>query len=230
MKILKQTLKVLILVIGSILILTGLYFTAAYFLSRIVVNEDTHSDNEITAYLLSNGVHTDIIVPVRTSVIDWSLIVKPEFTRAQDSTPQWLAFGWGDKGFYLETPTWDDLTFSTAFKAGFALGGSAMHATFHKEITLGEKCKILRLSTNEYKKLVQYIQNSFILDSDGHVINIKTDAVYGNNDAFYEANGRYNLFHTCNSWTNSALKSCNQKACLWTPFESGIMQLYNDDK
>jgi hypothetical protein len=50
--------------------------------------------------------------------------------------------------------------------------------------------------------------------------------VYGDNDAFYEAIGSYNLFKTCNTWTNNALKSCGQKACFWTPFESGIFYQY----
>ena len=53
-----------------------------------------------------------------------------ENTKSKDSTAEYLAFGWGDKGFYLDTPEWSDLKASTAFKAAFALGNSAMHTTF----------------------------------------------------------------------------------------------------
>ena len=49
---------------------------------------------------------------------------------------------------------------------------------------------------------------------------------YGKNDAFYEATGRYSLFHTCNTWTNNALKIAGQKACVWTPFDTGIFYHY----
>ena len=56
---------------------------------------------------------------------------------------------------------------------------------------------------------------------------INTDAVYGKNDAFYEANGSYSLFHTCNTWANNGLKACGQKACFWTPFDSGIFYHYD---
>ena len=55
---------------------------------------------------------------------------------------------------------------------------------------------------------------------------IETDAVYGNHDIFYEAKGSYNLFYTCNTWTNSALKAANQKASLWTVYDKGILYHY----
>jgi hypothetical protein len=38
--------------------------------------------------------------------------------------------------------------------------------------------------------------------------------------------GSYNLFHTCNTWTNDALKAGGQKACWWTPFDAGIFRQY----
>ena len=55
---------------------------------------------------------------------------------------------------------------------------------------------------------------------------VDTDVRYGNDDAFYEANGTYNLFKTCNTWANNGLKACEKKAALWTPFESGIFYHY----
>jgi hypothetical protein len=72
---------------------------------------------------------------------------------------------------------------------------------------------------------VDYISNSFQSDS-GEFLKIETDAVYGKNDAFYEAKGSYSLFHTCNTWTNNALKSANQKAALWTATDKGILSHY----
>jgi hypothetical protein len=78
--------------------------------------------------------------------------------------------------------------------------------------------------------LTNYIKKSFQRDAEGHFINIKTDANYGKTDAFYEAIGSYSLFHTCNSWTNNALKISGQKACLWTPAQSGIFNQYKSEK
>lgn len=218
--------KITGLVLAAFVGLLLLYLAVAYCLSRIAVNKNVASKNEVTIYILSNGVHTDIVVPVTSEEIDWSNSVKYDDTRGKDSTARYVGFGWGDKGFYLETPTWADLKFSVAFKAAFAMGTSAIHATFHRHITESEKCKKILISKAEYKKLVHYIKESFQTDDQGNFMPIATNANYGNNDAFYEAVGSYNLFYTCNTWTNNALKACDQKASLWTPFDTGIFYHY----
>lgn len=63
-------------------------------------------------------------------------------------------------------------------------------------------------------------------NAEGRTIHIGTHANYGLTDAFYDGVGRYNLFRTCNTWTNDALKACGQKACWWTPFDTGIFRQY----
>ncbi|MCL9804574.1 TIGR02117 family protein [Flavobacterium amniphilum] len=218
----KFFLKLILGFIGFLLI----YILSAFLLPKIPVNSDVTADGKtIQVYILSNGVHTDIVLPVKNDLYDWSQKVKFENTIAKDSTAQLVAFGWGDKGFYLETPTWDDLKFSTAFKAASGLSTSAIHTTFYKSLKENAQCKRLLISESEYMKLVGFITNSFKQDSD-NFLKIETDAVYGKNDAFYEAKGSYSLFHTCNTWTNNALKAADQKAALWTPTDIGILNHY----
>ncbi len=136
--------------------------------------------------------------------------------------------GWGDKGFYLETPQWKDLKTSVAFKAAFALGQTAIHTTFYKAMKVSESCRPIVISNDQYKRLISYVTNSFQQDKSGHFIPIATNAVYGKNDAFYEANGSYSMLHTCNTWANGGLKTCGQKCCLWTPFDKGIFQKHQE--
>ncbi len=71
-----------------------------------------------------------------------------------------------------------------------------------------------------YKKKFDY-------NSSGETISIKTDAVYGKNDAFYEAQGSYNFLNTCNTWANNGLKHAGQKAALWTATDFGIFNITN---
>lgn len=158
--------------------------------------------------------------------MDWSREVKFENVIKPDTSVRWVAFGWGDKGFYLNTPTWAQLKFSVAFKAATGLSTSAIHATFYKSLREDASCKKIDLSKAQYLRLITYIRESFKTDSAGHIINIKTNANYGNTDAFYEANRRYNLFYTCNTWANNAMKACGQKACLWTPMDKPIFKKY----
>ena len=205
-----------------------LYFSAAHCLSRIAVNKNAEAGDYITVYILTNGAHTDIVVPIRSDVIDWGSWVKVEDTAGKDPAVDYVAFGWGDKGFYMEIDTWDELTLPIAFRAAFWLSTTAMHVTFYKQATENENCKGIRLSRAQYENLVRYILPRFRRDESGNFIRIETDANYGSNDAFYEATGRYNLFFTCNTWANSALKACGQKAAVWTIFDTGIFHHYRE--
>ena len=224
----RRVFKTIGISLATLLGLVLLYLGAAYVLSRIVVNEDAVAGNEVTVYILTNGVHTDVVLPIKTETIDWSQYVSFENTTGKDTLENYVAFGWGDKGFYLETPTWGDLTVSVAFKAAFALGNSAIHTTFYKEMHESEKCKRVTLSSAEYEHLVSYILESFRKSESGELMHIETSAVYGTNDSFYEAVGSYHLFHTCNTWANNALKACHQKACFWTPFDTDIFFHYKN--
>jgi uncharacterized protein (TIGR02117 family) len=221
--------KLLKSVFYSILIffgIVGLYLLTAFCLSRITVDREAGTANEVEIYILTNGVHTDIVVPVRNEQIDWSREIGFENTTSKDTTMKYLALGWGDRGFYLETPTWADLKFKTAFNAAFGLSNTAIHATFYRNMKENESCKKIQISKVQYARLIDYISNSLQRDENGRTVYIRTNANYGNTDAFYEATGTYSMFTTCNSWANNALKVSGQKCCLWTAFDTGIFLKY----
>src|SRR5690606_22158956 len=128
-----------------------LYGLAVVVLPLFSVNSAKTQPEEITIYILTNGVHTDIVCPIQSEIINWNEIVPFENTLSQRNDSEFVAFGWGDKGFYLDTPTWADLKFSTAFKAAFWLGDSAMHVTFYNNLKEAEDCKKIVISKENYK-------------------------------------------------------------------------------
>ncbi|MBD2722289.1 TIGR02117 family protein [Hymenobacter armeniacus] len=202
------------------------YLSAAFVLSHIAVPKaEPNAAPDVPVFLHTNGVHTDIVVPVKTDQMDWSQLLPYRNIPSGDTTLRYLAFGWGDKGFYLDTPTWADLKFSTAFVAAFWLGSSAVHATYLPGLTPGPDTVPLHLSRAEYARLIRYIQTSFAYDAAGRVQHIKGHS-YGPDDAFYEARRVYSFAYTCNTWTNNALKASGQRACLWTPSDKGIFYQY----
>lgn len=228
----KTTLKTVRLILKSIaffILFILCYLGGAYLMSRIKVpSEQTKDKKEVPVYILSNGVHTDIVVPVKNRQFDWSRYILAENVRLPDTTFAYLAFGWGDKGFYLNTPTWSELKTSTAFNAAFGLSSTAIHTTYYREMKENPgKCVRLTITPKQYKRLVRYILGSLQQDKKGGLFFIPTNAVYGDADSFYEARGTYSLFQTCNSWANGALKSCGQKAALWTAFQGGIFCHYH---
>jgi uncharacterized protein (TIGR02117 family) len=221
-KFLKYTGRVLLTVVLLILV----YFGCAWVFGHLPVSAEPDPRPEVTVFLESNGVHTDLVVPVRTVEKDWSLGIRYSDTRSGDSTLDWLAIGWGDKDFYLNTPTWADLKFSTVFKAVFGLSPSAIHATYCRQPAAGDRCIKLVISRGQYGRLVRFIENSFRQDSLGNPMVVQTTVRYDEHDAFYEAKGSYNAFHTCNTWANDALKAAGQRACWWTPLDRGILYQY----
>lgn len=223
---LKTTLKILKKVIIGLIVSVALYFIIGYCCSLIVIPEEKETSKEVSIFIKTNGKHTDIVVPVCNEVKDWSKKIPYHNNISQDSIYNYLAFGWGDKGFFIDMPTWDDLTFTLAFKAAFWLGTTAMHTTYYKDLKEDENCRRIVISKEQYARLVTFIEDKFKRDLEGNFINIKTDATYGNTDAFYEAKGRYNLFYSCNTWTNDALKIAGQKHCLWTFFDDPIFSIY----
>ena len=223
---LKKSLKYFALALLSIVAFVLVYLFSAYLLSRVSLSAENETQKEIQIYIRTNGVHTDIVVPVCNEHIDWSKEIKVSNTLANDTNFSHLALGWGDKGFYLETPTWADLKVSTAFKAATGLSNTAIHATYLDKVKEDLSCKKIEISQSQYKRLIQFITSSFQKDKEGHFMHIKTNANYGKTDAFYEANGSYSLLHTCNTWANNGLKASGQKCCFWTPFDTGIFLNY----
>ncbi len=223
----KKLLKITAYTILGIIGLLGLYVLAGLGLGSIGVSEEANTSDDLSIYILTNGVHTDLVLPIKTPQIDWSQQLKFENTKGKRTDYNFVAIGWGDKGFYLDTPTWAELKFSTAFNAATGLSTAAIHATYYRRMQEGENCIKIDLSNNQYQRLVDFIQKDFIRQKNGEVVHIKTDAVYTDADAFYDATGSYSLFHTCNSWTNRALKAAGQKASIWTPFDRGIFYQYS---
>ena len=225
----KSLFKLIIKLIGGFLLFILLYFISAFGISSIEVNSDFKetSKDSIEIHLLTSGVHADLVLPFQNQWMDWSKYVSPKDTKSKDSTFKHVAFGWGDKGFFLETKTWDDISFNTTFKALFFLGSGAMHVTFHDQLNVSEKCIKISISKDNYMQLVKYIVNSFRFNESGVTQKIDGES-YFENDAFYEANRTYSLFYTCNTWANNGLKSAKLKACLWTPFDSSIFKKYQD--
>jgi uncharacterized protein (TIGR02117 family) len=219
----KRIFKIIFKVLVVIVIFLALYLSAAYTLPHITVNDDFVNKKEgVKIFIVSNGVHTDIVVPSKTKLKNWADIFPPEIFGINDSLHNYTAFGWGDKGFYLNTPTWDDLTFATAFKATFGLSGTAVHVKYLKQpVPKKGKCSELIIDEKSYVKLISYIENSF-LRKENFVQRIDHPG-YSDNDLFYEATGTYSAFKTCNVWTDYGLQETGVKVACWSPFSEGLM-------
>ena len=221
MRYFRKTLFWLVKLIGLLVSIVLLYFLLALLLTIIPTNHAPQPANGVQIFVMTNGVHTDFVLPVDRPEMDWlQYIPISDFKRAHH--PRYITFGWGDKGFYIETPEWSDLKASTAFKALFFLSSTAMHVSYMNSKPIEDKdCKSIILTEKQYEKLINYIQGSFKKNADGNVILIPGKG-YDAYDNFYEANGTYSLIKTCNGWLNNGLKNIGVKTAIWAPFDKCI--------
>lgn len=206
----------------------GTYFMLYLLLSYFSIEKVPTKKAPITIYLMRSGSHTDIILPKCNDQVDWDKYFPIENTKSKDTTVQLLALGWGDKDFYLNTPTWGDLTAKTFLNASLGLGSSSIHATYYYYLLTDRPTVTLKLSRIQYQNLIKFIISNIKLEKKGKSIVLipKNNIIITENDAFYDANFNYNLFYTCNTWINNCLKVAGQKACVWTPFSEGIFSQY----
>lgn len=210
--------------LAALLALPLLYFLAALVLGAVPANRGWEEAKEgVTIFVRTNGVHTWILVPKVTPEMDW----RPLVPGAHLKDPRWgegdyVALGYGNRTFYLETPTWGDLTMRNAFLAAFGQGRSLMHADHDYHPKPGPDQRPIRLSHAEYRRLVAFARASFQLDPKGRTIPL-IGRGYGASDMFYEAVGPYSAIYTCNSWTGRALREAGVRTGLWTPLSQSIM-------
>lgn len=214
MKIVKTILKWILYIISIPLA----YIIISLVLSFITV--DRKVNNQIfdkLIYLNTNGVHLDVVMPLEN--VDSSLLSGLKFNQNE----KYLSFGWGDENFYINTPTWGDLTFNNAIKAMFLKSPTLMHVTRYR--SKRSDWIEIKISESELDQLNQYLQNTFKINEDGMKIILENEG-YTLSDDFYKANGNYHCFNTYNSWVNKGFKESGLKSCLWTPFDFGLMHKY----
>ncbi len=196
---------------GSVL----LYLAVALVLALIPSKPpQSNCAKDRVVYLWSNGVHLDLIMrPDQLS---------PEMVAKLDP-PHWAEFmvvGWGEKDFYINTPTWSDLRSGPAFRALFNSGQAALHIVWLQNHYQG--WVPLNLCKEQEQQIRKYLENTFVRDSAGDLLAVQAEG-YSDRDKFYLAKGRFSCFHTCNNWVNRGLKEAGIRTAIWSPFDIGVL-------
>ncbi len=197
---------------------------AAYLLAALIgshwpVNRDWRgAASGVTVYVASNGYHTGIVVPAQTAAFDWDRYAPPRDLGDPSLAGRWLLFGWGDRDFYLNTPTWAEFDVRTGLIAITGSGSTLVHVDHMDAPEDAIEIRKLVLTPAEYGRLTAFIAGTF---APGTAIK-----GYTGRDRFYPARGRYSLFRTCNAWTGEALAAAGVKIGAWTPFEGGVMRWF----
>ncbi|TWT85339.1 hypothetical protein Pla123a_01460 [Posidoniimonas polymericola] len=171
----------------------------------------------IEVFVQSDAVHTDLILPIQNGQWDWSELLPAADFPEEPAWATHYAIGWGDRGFYLDTPTWADLKASTAVVAMFWPSRTVMHVSACTAPGREQTSARVVLTPEQYRTLCESIADSFAGDHTEQI-----DFSYGRYDAFYQATGAYHCFYTCNSWAGAKLRAAGVATPLFTPLPGQV--------
>ena len=189
-----------------------LYIAIAHLLIFFPTKEETSLDQNRSIYIAYSQLHSDIIININALDKKWKERLPSQVMKSQG----YLSFGWGDKEFYLNTPTWDKLKINAALKALFINTPSVIYVKYHPTVGYFQEIKEVKLSSKQLKKLENSIFKSFDFQNQHY-------KGYGKDDIFYSSPYQYNIFNTCNTWTGEQLREANISVSYWTPFSYNII-------
>lgn len=209
--------------LGKLSLLTLL--AIGYFTPAINCNITQEKCN-FSVCIINDGMHTNIVLPVQNNLVDWREFINIAAI-GQDATAnyKYLTFGWGDRDFYIQTPTLAELNLVTAVKALFLPTPSTILVQGFANIPQDRDLKCVKVTRTNYLKLTQFIQNTFQLNSQNQPIRIANG--HSSNSGFYAANGNYSIVKTCNNWVAEALIKANVDTPLWAGLSSSVMLHFN---
>lgn len=171
----------------------------------------------IRIHVEDNGIHTGIIVPKHAAGLSFDDLVHPDdLVDPRYADHEWLSFGWGDRDFNINTPTWARLNPVMVLRAAIGSDDTVMHVAYLGDPAGQAGVRSITLSHAEYRRLVQFIRASFADRPSAR-------RGYGVSDAFYGARGQYSAVNTCNVWTGDALRAAGVGIGTWTPFSVTVM-------
>ncbi|HWT30167.1 MAG TPA: TIGR02117 family protein [Propylenella sp.] len=220
----RRAARILVRVVGGLVAVPLAYLLAALVLGAVPANVAwREADRGVTIFVRTNGVHTWIMMPKVNALMDWSRYAPADHLRdPRYGAGDHVAIGYGNREFYLNTPTWGDLSLHTAVSALAGSGTTLLHVEHEHEPRPSEWQRPIVLTPAQYRRLADYISARFRLGADGRSIPLRGRG-YRDWDMFYEANGGYSLILTCNEWTGRALRAAGIRTGLWTPLEQSIM-------
>jgi uncharacterized protein (TIGR02117 family) len=152
---------------------------------------------DVTAYVIGDGWHTDIALPV-------SAIAGPLQAVTRDfPTAHYLRFGWGQRTWYMA----GQHTTGDALRALFPAPAAMLVTPLDNapSSTIGSRAIAVGLTTAGAGKLADYIWATFEQPVNGIPGRFGFDRDPGG--IFYAAHGTYSATYTCNTWTADALRA-----------------------
>lgn len=165
--------------------------------------------------MVAGPIHYDFLLPLTqttTSVFDFLSVADFPITHPD---ARWLVIGWGARDFYTTTGTYRDVSAGAIWR-GLTGDASVMRVDVAGTLSTSIPVRQISLTADEYDRLLTAIRRSFASDSSGAPV-LLPQLGFSSTDLFYQANGQFNLFQTCNVWIGQMLRDAGVRFGWWTP-------------
>ena len=179
----------------------------------------------VPVYLVSNGFHTDVVVPVRDAQTghDWLRELGQPALAARFGRAPYVGFGWGNEGFFLGSMG-GRMPGPGAVVRALLPSRTLVHVNFYAAAPdSGRYVVPLRVSAAQYQRLTAHIRASLAAPDSGGVRPLRQATGYSGHDFFFRATGRYHALRTCNDWTNRGLRRAGMRAALKAPLAASVL-------
>ncbi len=153
--------------------------------------------------VVRSGGHTAIVIS-RAEVIATGVL--PEADDFPDAA--FLEFGWGDRVYYPAA----EPTFGMTLDAAFWPTPAVMHLVGRArapELTYADvetaDVEVLAMTQGGLRRMLRAIAGEFVRPEGGRAEPVSRGLFEGS--YFYDAQGRFHLFNTCNTWTARMLRA-----------------------
>jgi uncharacterized protein (TIGR02117 family) len=200
----------------------AIFLVAGYFLAAAIgglwlgfVDSDINlatadAPDTIEIGLVFNGpIHVDFMLPATAQTRAAFHAARDAGTPIYDPDVTHIIVGWGARGFYTTTGDYGDLTFGATYRA-ITGDDAVLRVDVTSDDFTGHKAARLRLSLAQYEALLQAIQNT----TTGQAV---ARGIYTPTDVFLQADGRFHVFQTCNTWISRMLRQAGVPFGVWTP-------------
>lgn len=178
----------------------------------------------IQVFVVSNGVHSDLVFPVREprTATNWLQKLNDSAVVSKFERYEYVGFGWGNEGFYMGSYGGQFPGLGATLRAAFP-SPTLLHVDFYKNAPQpGERVVPLLISEAQYRQLTAFVEQSWQPDSVGRPM-VMSAAGYTPDDFFVRSKGSYHLLRTCNDWTNQGLRTSGLRAALKAPFAASVL-------
>ena len=177
---------------------------------------DSYDSYQHRVYVIDHGIHTGLVIETK------HILQKLGMQNSIYQDYRFIEFGRGDAGFYQD----EDEDLSTTLAALFLSTPAVLHLRGYnrppyQRYPLSHTLEV-RLSRVALQKLVAAVAESFTMN-EGKAIEVGKGS--DERSGFFQANGNYHLFYTCNNWTAEMVQQADYPiGHRWSFFASSVMR------